>query len=428
MIFNNKLLIFSVLVILLLGSCGNSKKEQYNKLVKPHKEVLKESSHYTYYLPKDSSQIQAVFLIMDPHSHPNLVMDSLYDYADKNGLALLGLTEIRNGISNYQTIVQRDLGHFMKYKKLGKIRVFAMGFSGAARMALLYANKKRIDGLIIVGAGTNRQNQLPFPTALIAGTRDFNFLEQYYSPKDPKSFERNLIAIHYRGEHQWPPISILEDAMDFVINKGNIKSDLLAESFEVKSKEYLQNKNYYLAVKAMEAAYKLSINDSLEIRRKRFTKLIAQKKVKYYYLKLDKYISEEYERFGEMSNYLLHNDIQWWTNQINYYDSKAASKRNLISADSYARTKAYLGILIYSRLNAAISGRGQFALIPKYLKIYEIIAPKNPDYYFFKGIYAYTQSSESDALKYIKQAKEYGFTDDIKINKFFPKEFVEKLK
>jgi len=415
------------LVSVLIYSCGESKKEQYKKLVKSHKEVLKESSHYTFYLPKDSANIQGIIVVMDPHSKPILIMDSLHSFADNNSLALLGLKDIRNGISNYRDIIKRDLGHFLKFKKLKQQKIYLVGFSGAARMALMYANRNKIDGLVLVGAGANRQSQMPFPTVLVAGTQDFNFLEQYYSSKDAKSFERNMIAIHYRGKHQWPPLNIMEDALSFAINKGHISSDDLANRYEEKSKKYIEEGNIYLSVKAMETAYKLSINEKIEQRKKEFINLTSQKKVARYFIKLDKYIKEEYERYQEMSNYIVNKDIHWWTNQINYYDSKAASKKNLIAADSYARTKAYLGILVYSRLNATIAGRGHFDLIPKYLQIYEIIAPENPDYYFFKGIYAYTQGSDSDALKYIKQAKEYGFTDDIKINKFFPREFVDKL-
>jgi len=422
------LLVVSIfLVSVLIYSCGESKKEQYKKLVKPHKEIIKESNHYMYYLPKDSTQLKGIIIVMDPHSKPQLIADSLHGFADDNVMAILGLKDIKNGISNYQDIINRDLGHFLKIKKLKQQKVYLVGFSGAARMALLYANRNKIDGLVLVGAGTNRQSQMPFPTVLVAGTQDFNFLEQYYSPKNEKSFERNRIAIHYRGKHQWPPINILEDALDFAINKGHIISDDLAKKYEEKSKNYLEEGNIYLSVKAMEASYKLSINDNIELRKEKFIKLISQKKVARYFTRLDKYIQEEYDRYQEMSNYLKNKDIKWWKNQINYYDSKAASKKNLIAADSYARTKAYLGILVYSRLNATIAGRGQYSLIPKYFAIYEIIAPQNPDYYFFKGVYAYTQGSESDALKYIKQAKEYGFTDDFKISKYFPREFVEKL-
>ncbi len=415
------------LLSILANSCGDSKKEQYKKLVKPHKEIIKESKHYTYYLPNDSVQIHGILVIMDPHSKPNLVMDSLHTFADTHNIALLGLNEIKNGISNYNDIIRRDLGHFLKFKKLQQQKIYLVGFSGAARMALMYANRNKIDGLVIVGAGTNRQTQMPFPTVLVAGTRDFNFLEQYYSPNNPKSFERNRIAIHYRGIHQWPPIHILEDALIFVVNKGHNTSDEIAMRYEKKSQKYLKNSNYYLAVKSMEVAYKLSSNKNIQERKKKYITLISQPRVKRYFIKLEKYINEEYSRYKDMSNYLTTKDIKWWKNQINFYDIKASSTKHLISADSYARTKAYLGILIYSHLNAVIAGRGNYKLIPKYLQIYEIIAPKNPDYFFFKGVYAYTQGSESDALKYIRQAKEYGFTDDFKISKYFPREFVDKL-
>ena len=82
---------------------------------------------------------------------------------------------------------------------------------------------------------------------------------------------------------------------------------------------------------------------------------------------------------------------------------------------------------MYSRLNATIAGRGQYALIPTYLSIYERIEPDNPDLYFFKAVYAYTQSNDADALLFLQKAKDLGFNNLPLMNKFFSQDFINTL-
>ena len=418
-----------VLVLLsLLNSCGDSIKAPEIKEMNSTKIIeLPKKLSYSYYLPSDSTNIKAIIIIMDPHGKPNIVMDSMHHIADNNQIALLGLSEIKNGISNHQLIIERDLKDFTTEKNIIQPKIYLLGFSGAARMAVLYAQRNRIDGLMICGAGMRRQSQLPFPTVLMAGMGDFNFMEQFYGPNNPKIFQKSIIALHYRGKHAWPPIEIMNEAIEFILARGTASSDAIAQKFQNKSKEYLEQKEYYLSFKSMEVAYKLSSAEYQETRKNDLIKLSNKYSIKTYFSRLELYMEGEQKRYQMLNASLDVQDLIWWNNQINFMENKTKGKRNLLEADSYSRTMAYLGILMYSRLNAGIAGRGQYALIPKYLEIYQRIEPQNPDLYFFKAVYAYTQSQEADALNFLRKAKDLGFTDDDKIRTFFAQDFVNKL-
>ena len=424
-----------IFILFLLSSCkGNknesskdvSKKDNSTQSDKEIKQVTKESDHYIYYLPQDSI-VNGILVIMDPHGKPSLIMDSLHSIANKKHLALIGLQDIKNGNANYNNIINRDLQHFIEFKKLKNNKIFLVGFSGAARMALNYSERNRIDGLIICGAGLQRQTQLPFPVVLMSGLSDFNFMEQYYTPSNTRTFERNIIAIHFRGKHQWPQVKVMNDAIEFVLKRntgnGNTQSDYYAQL----SKKYYSEKEYFLSFKSLEVAYKISSNENIEKMRKELVSLSKDSKVKVYFQRQNMYISEEQKRYQMLTQSLEIQDLVWWDNQINYMESKTINNRNSLESESYSRTLAYMGILMYSRLSAVSAGRGRFDLYPKYLSIYEKLEPENPDLFFFKGIYAYTQGNQYQATQYLKKSLELGFTDTELMSKYFSQDFLSQI-
>ncbi len=428
MMVNYHKVIFVLVLILFTVSCtdNNGNLKNYREKSKKATQLssrIQKSNHYTYYIPKDSS-IEGVLIIMDPHGKPNLVLDSLHSFSDQNHLALLGLKEIENGISNYNSIIKRDLQHFLSLNNLHNMKIYLLGFSGAARMALIYSQRNRINGLIVCGAGLHRQTSLPFPTVMISGLSDFNFIEQYYTSDSPRTFNRNSIAIHFKGKHQWPPIYVLDDAIQFIINRNSGKGSSNSRYYEDLSKKYYSEKEYFLSFKSMEVAYKLCSVEDIKTMRKKLVSLSNDTKVKLYFQRQNKYLSEEQKRYQMLSESLEVQDLKWWNNQINYIIDKSNSNKNELAAQSYSRTLAYLGILMYSRLNAVSAGRGHYDLFPKYLSIYEKLEPDNPDLYFFKGIYAYTQGRQDESKQYLKKSLQLGFTDKAKMNKYFSQDFL----
>jgi hypothetical protein len=427
LVYNSKSVIF-FLIVFLFASCSNGKtdsknKRKLNNSISQTSPKLQMSNHYIFYLPQDE-KVEGILVIMDPHGKPNLVLDSLHSLADKEHLALLGLKDIENGISNYNTIINRDLQHFISYKNLQNKKVFLIGFSGAARMALNYSSRNRINGLIVCGAGLQRQTSLPFPTVMMSGLSDFNFMEQYYTPNNPRTFDRNSIAIHFKGKHQWPTVLVLNDAIQFVVNRNNGNGNSKSQYYIDLSKKYYTAKEYFLSFKSMEVAYKLSSGENVEKTRKMLIDLSNDSRIKIYFQRQNKYIAEEQKRYQMLSESIEIQNLKWWNNQINYMEVKSKSNKNELEAESYSRTIAYMGILMYSRLNAVSAGRGHFDLFPKYLAIYEKLEPQNPDLYFFKGIYAYTQGNQQEAKQDLQKSLQLGFTDKGKMRKFFSQDFL----
>lgn len=429
MIRKNFISIFGLLYLIIITSCNsNNKVERPIKIAKQvsEKQTITQSQHYSFYAPDNLDKVEGILLILDPHSNPYLVMDSLHDFADSNNLVLVGLNEIRNGIKDYEAIISRDIEHIKRFKKLHNPKLYFLGFSGGARMSEYYAGVHRIDGLIMCGAGIKRQSKLPFPTVQMAGTQDFNFREQYYNQNSPKVYDANSIAIHFRGKHTWPQIKYIEYAIKFIISRQKGGDDKLAKYFERSSQLHYKDKKYYLCFKEMEAAYKISSFEKRKERKILLQKLARNSRIKNYFRRSDLYLEEEAIRFQTYSNSIDIKDINWWNNEIRYIVNKS-KKKDKILADSYGRTIAFLGIAMYSKLSQAISGRGNTQLIPKYLELYEIIEPNNSDLYFFKAVYQYTSGSEQQAVMDIRKAKKLGFVDEEKMSVYFSQDFINSI-
>jgi hypothetical protein len=421
-----KILTFGLIALFLLG-CKPEKPVSIPKVTTPKKVEWQKSTTYSYRLPVDSAHIQGVIIVLDPQGNPKPILGKIEETASANQLAIIGLNDIKNGVQDFENIIQRDYNHFINYKKISNAKLYLVGFSGGARMAAIYAANNRIDGLIVCGAGLGRVNQFPFPTAMISGTQDFNFVEQFYGPNDQRTYQKGIIALHFRGKHQWPPDSLLSQAQSFIINSGTNTDDSQAKEYEQQSKSELAQKNYFLAFKAMETAYKLSDKSHESERLEQLKTLSKNSRLAYQFTRMEKYLEEEQTRNQTLNDYVEKQDLSWWTKQIHYIENKAAGKRDEIAADSYARTLAFMGIVMYSKTLSAISGRTDFAQTPKFLEIYAMVDPQNPDLHFFKAVTAYAQNKEEQAISLMQQAKELGFDNPAMMSNFFSQEFINRV-
>jgi len=341
-------------------------------------------------------------------------------------MALIGIKDVENGVRDYISIIDRDLTHFISTSKTSRNKIYMIGFSGAARMAEYFAYSHKINGLIMCGAGMNRKNQLPFPTVLIAGIKDFNFLEQYYDLNDKLSLNKNLISFVFDGPHQWPPVSYISVGINFLIHRGKGGDDNLSSHYENQSEKYFANNNYYYAVKSMEIAYKFKNYGSDKDILKKFETLKQNKKVKNYYRRTDLFLEEELNRYKDLTRNIDVQKLKWWKNQINYIDNQS-NRKDPISASSYARTKAYIGLVTFSKINLSLSGKENAESLDKYISIYELLEPESPYLHFFKAVLLYRIGNELQAKDEMHIAKSKNFDDNKMLEQYFDSNFINSL-
>jgi len=425
--------IFSLLFILIFFvSCGeNPSKKQNNKIkITQKKSSTSTIKLYENYQAKNNNLPNVVFVAIDAHANTKLAISNLRWSAENYGFNLIALKNVENNDPQYEQHIQKGLNQAINDLNLKPTKVFLIGFSGGARMALDYAQHHKADGVIMLGAGPGKQStEFTFPIAMVSGTQDFNFNEQYYPINSPQIFNSNLITLHWRGKHEWPDSSIIDEAVSFVLYTSSTitEKDINRKSQLERAKQAQQQNNLFFYFKELELIFKTSTGEIHKKTQQSIQDIRKSKKAILYFHRFNKSLASEQFLKQVYIKGLDNKPMDWWKQTLENMDKMIASK-NSILADSHARSKAFMGILLYSKTSAAISGRGNAKLLPKYLEIYKLFEPHNPDLYYFKAAYAYALSDNDGAIENLKQALKYGFDDDKKLHQSFPQMIISAAK
>lgn len=178
---------------------------------------------YALYLPSAYSPDRTwpILYALEPGARGQLPVDRYAAAAEKLGVIVVGSHNSRNG-SLERSIQAIDLLYADTHTRfrIDDRRLFATGFSGGARLSLLWAKSGQLRGVIACGAGfmndsdVPKQGVLPFALSLVTGDEDFNYEEL-------RTLHKQLPAARYfefAGPHQWPPAEVLEQALAHVLN------------------------------------------------------------------------------------------------------------------------------------------------------------------------------------------------------------------
>jgi len=384
------------------------------------------SINYALYLPKQYSvnKQNPVIYFFDSHGNGRLPLEKYKGLAEKYGYVLAGSNTSRNGINWEQN--RASIKIFMEdvkaRLKIDNKRVYTCGFSGGSRVASSVAIVEGgINCVIAMGAGLpnvsepihNRFDYIGF-----AGNEDFNMNEMVSLLLSMDKFPIRHQLIITDGKHEWISAETAEDAFVWLelnaMKDGLIsKNDSLLNSFCAKKDSILQvaigkNDIYreFLLYK-MQVNYLDGLKDVSEFKKKAgelsntdgFKNLVAKKEA------LSK---EEFTRQGDYRSNLVLKDLKWWKYEIdrmNYGPGFGRDNRLMNK-----RLMGYLGLVVYMNASAAWDSR-QLELMEKFLKIYQLAEPENPEHqYLFADLYILKKDS-SRALSSLRDAVKLGFKD-----------------
>lgn len=177
---------------------------------------------YALYLPSNyvSTRKWPILYAFDPGARGRIPVERFKDAAEKFGWIIVGSNNSRNASAKSSI----DAWNAMTLDSAQRFsiedgRVYAAGFSGGARMAIMLATqcKDCLAGVIAGGAGfpegIEPSATMHFSLFAIAGIEDFNFPEV-------KSLDEKLTRagiIHqietFGGRHEWPPSAVAIDAL-----------------------------------------------------------------------------------------------------------------------------------------------------------------------------------------------------------------------
>jgi len=372
------ILLFSAICI----SCKNNKKE------KKQENIFEQSQNFFSVQGKDTSLVKNILIVViDPHADGKKAALLFEDVANKYNCTVIGLTDVENNQTDFLDRINKNINGAVSKLNLNVKQLYFAGFSGGARMAYSYymTYPQIVNGILMCGAGLPQNANVNIPVSLIIGTKDPNFSEQYSSPYSPELFKMNQLNLVFEGIHEWPDKKFLNLGMSFLLSKNPSANYVKNTAFINSAIDELKNTtDKYVYFKALEAGFKISNGETQKKFKAKIDSLIEDENFKKFTTALTESLNSEIQRNQMYYNLFPSKDINWWKTEISKINTKTKSK-NVLEANSFYRTKGFLGLVIYS-LTAKEIQNPQSTMIDKYLQIYELLEPQNQDMLHFKEI------------------------------------------
>jgi hypothetical protein len=383
------------------------------------------TEYYVYAMPKIYQGRLPLFVLIDPHGNGKLAVNKFRSALQDYQIIVIGLNNVRNNTPRYDVLIKKSVEAALQELPADDVHIFYSGFSGGARMAFQYALNNSCEGVIMCGAGpqNNMLMKADFPLVAVSGIKDFNFIEQYYSPASPLVRKPDFISLYFNGTHEWPPSDIIKESISFLFMKSRPLENVTEKPIKTilnKKDSLLSTQEYLLAFKVLEKAYKTCNDNNKEIYLAELKKMNNNRTIKTFFLSFEEILKMEMARHQDYYRCLFTKDINWWLNEIDKIDDKTKEGKDSLITYSFLRTRAFLGVLIYSVTSAAVYEQRDNNLIEKLLILYENLEPEHPDVFYFNALNAFKHNNIALCIRYLEQSKNLGFSDFTLLKKDFP--------
>jgi len=387
----------------------------------------------TLYLPPRYADTLSfpLLLLFDPHGSGMLPVKKYRALARKYGYILAGSNNIRNGMSGtgIDRILRLLTADLYSRFSFDARRLYAAGFSGGARVATLLAlTDPSLRGVAACGGGLPSSGNLPpvrFDLLGFAGREDFNLPELLQLDASLETQPCRHFLVRFPGKHEWPPAPLFEDAFRwFAFNamRDSLipRNDTMIHSFlrsteallhtspspDPLEKEYLLSRiTTFLQGLAVTAPYEkklqqLRASAAFKNAQEDFASLLLEEKgLEQYYLK----------------NFPTR-PLTWWKGETEKMRREIRGSKGPRHY-SLLRVMHYLSLAAFMQTEAALK-KHLPAESEKYLSLYKILDPENPDVWFFDAVY-HAQKGERDAARRsFEKAKALGFSEDDRIRRW----------
>lgn len=430
----------SLFVWIILGltiSCQN-KSSQPQKAHTPQKEDFHQitcaddsTQSYTVYLPSyyDSTQTWPVIYVFDAHARGNLAAQKMAAGAEEYGFVVCASNTFRNNIGHMQNIVNNLFRDSRNRFSIDRDHIFLAGFSGGARIAnSIGLTNNSAEGIISCSAGIRiNKEQISNKDAVfigVTGKKDFNYIELKSTSRflDQIGISNHLFV--FDSFHQWPPQSILKEAMLGCYLHG------MQKGFIPKNKGLI-NRTYQSYKKQIQTAQASS--PTLKTYRKAQTgkflfapfnqstffkqaidKLSGSSPVKDKLNLIQQLIRVEQNLRKKYQQAFTKKPLNWWNQQINHIHEHIHQSKDSARKYSYIRIQQFISMMSYMYSAKALNSEN-LSKAKRYLNIYQQIDPDNPDYYYLKAKYAVLNQNQDQAINSLNKAFQNGFDQLYKI-------------
>ena len=397
------------------------------------------ANKYVVYVPSHSEDCKAMplIIILDPHGSGSFAMNHFLYAAEKYQCILAASNLVKNNFEGFVPTIKAlisDIGN--KYSIAQNI--YIAGFSGGARMALIYAQNHKIEGVLACGAlsSPDQLSAINAPIYALTGMADFNFPEIARYIFDEANKPLNL-RLEIAGEmHEWPDSVNIYRAIGSLILSANqpatgcFQKKMVLKEFASTNNKLIDSlyKNNLLINARLVCENMLKIPNLTE--KKKFSSFLANinkdPRLQSELTQLKRSLDFEFKVRDAYYTAFNSKDSEWWKNEIGSLNKKIASTTDIYMKYAYRRIKAFLGIVCYSVTNNSLR-TDNLATAAKTLQIYKLIEPDNPDMLYFSSLYALKTGNKKVIKEYLQQAVKNGFEDMELIRKEFPEEYAREI-
>lgn len=392
------------------------------------------SQIYSIYLPSkyDTLKKWPIIYFFDPHGVGNLPVLLYKDLAEKYGFIVAGTYNSKNGMQWESS--EAAARSFMKDTRLrlslDNSRLYTCGFSGGAMVASMVAiSEGGIAGVITCGGsmpGDHPPLKQPFSYMSIVGEKDFHYVsvKQLDGLLDSTSLTHQFIV--FNGKHQWPPMSCIEQAFqwldaDAMRTKAIPKNDSIVKSicdgFIKEAEGWNKRRNtvqeYYSYKKLTNFLNGLDDVSKYSEKAKQLQNTDALKR---YFKEEGALEAEESQKMEEFKSHLSQMDQAWWDNKI--ADMKKVIKKDTTSpmALQSERMLSYLSLVMYMEASGEYNARN-YPAASYFVGLYAMVDPQNPEHSYLSACLDMTDHNSAKALEMLQNAVKLGFSDTRRLQK-----------
>jgi hypothetical protein len=424
--------IVAFLLACLIASCSSPKREpaqettapvESNRLPLPQLDIVvpdvtcsvDPSQSYALFLPSgyvDTVRMQ-VMVFLDPQGSGSTPLSKYESLARENGVILIGSNSCKNGMTFEQTT--QVITNLVREAELrwNASGVALAGFSGGAKAALYAAQD--IQGLLTVifcGAALPFESLRPLPPLLgFSGTRDMNYYETANSMHGLGETPAHVF-VDWDGKHEWPSPATFQEAFDWcaftAMRAGSVPRDDSRIDRYRKSMEH--------SIRSTSSDFrKASLANRAAVFLNGLTDVSGFRLIQQEASRTDSFRKEMQAR---QASYSLENDLKnqylvnlegkdeaWWRLELRRLKSPAGDKTGRSE-----RLMGYISLVAYTYARDAVS-TNRFAPAWKYLTVYKIADPENPEQPFLMACFFARQGDADKALLSLKEAFRLGFKD-----------------
>ena len=378
---------------------------------------------YTAYFPAtyNKTKQNKIIVVFDAHARAKLIIKKFKEAADKFDYLIIASENIRNNLESVDYSINILFEDIFSRFNINKQRVYTAGFSGGAKVANSVAiYKGGIAGVIALSGGLPKQGikiKSKFDYVGIVGEEDFMYQEMQTLDRafDKNEFNNNLII--FDGKHQYPNKETITKAVELLeiaaikrkiipVNDNLLRNYTESEANRinnllVNNKDYKAYILYKKFLKNLDGLYDISEY------KKGYQTLIKRQDVQKK-IEINKQIAvNEATKQEEFIDLFVNSDFAT-------LNAKIISLKNNLKDNSERRLLNYVEMLCYVFTNNALKFR-DFKNFNQLITIYNTVNHNNADKEYFKACKFAIGGDNTNVLKYLSKAVEYGFYDKYRL-------------